>query len=30
MPFENHLGVYVCRHPRESLEQRWPQVKHYE
>jgi hypothetical protein len=30
MPYENHLGVYVCRHPREPLGERWPKVKHYE
>jgi hypothetical protein len=30
MPYENHLGVYVCRQPREPLGERWPKVKHYE
>ncbi len=30
MPYENHLGIYVCRHPHEPLGERWPKVKHYE
>ena len=30
MPYENHLGIYVCRYPRETLGDRWPKVKHYE
>ena len=30
MPYENHLGIYVCRYPHETLAERWPKVKHYE
>jgi hypothetical protein len=30
MPYENQLGIYVCRHPYQSLADRWPKVKHYE
>jgi hypothetical protein len=30
MPDEDDLPVYVCRDPRVSLEELWPQVKHYD
>ena len=30
MPYENHLGIYVCRRPIEPLGERWPKVKHYD
>jgi hypothetical protein len=30
MPDENDLPVYVCRDPRMSLQELWPQVKHYD
>jgi hypothetical protein len=30
MPDENNLPVYVCRDPRASLQELWPQVKHYD
>jgi hypothetical protein len=29
MPDEDNLPVYVCRDPRTSLQELWPQVKHY-
>ena len=30
MPDEDNLPVYVCRDPRTSLQEMWPQVKHYD
>jgi hypothetical protein len=30
MPYENHLTIYVCRHPRQPLGERWPKAKHYD
>src|SRR5215216_3055855 len=30
MPDEDNLPVYVCRDPRASLQELWPQVKHYD
>jgi hypothetical protein len=30
MPDEDNLPVYVCRDPTASLEELWPQVKHYD
>src|SRR5215211_3530832 len=30
MPDEDDLPVYVCRDPRASLQDLWPQVKHYD
>ncbi len=30
MPDEDDLPVYVCRDPRVSLQELWPQVKHYD
>jgi 4-amino-4-deoxy-L-arabinose transferase-like glycosyltransferase len=30
MPDEDDLPVYVCRDPRASLQDMWPQVKHYD
>ena len=30
MPYENHLGIYVCRGMHPSLAQLWPDLKHYE
>jgi len=30
MPDEDNLPVYVCRDPRASLQDLWPQVKHYD
>jgi hypothetical protein len=30
MPYENRVGVYVCRDPREPLGDRWPKMKHYD
>jgi Dolichyl-phosphate-mannose-protein mannosyltransferase len=30
MPDENDLPVYVCWDPRMSLQELWPQVKHYD
>ena len=30
MPDEDDLPVYVCRDPRASLRDLWPQVKHYD
>jgi hypothetical protein len=30
MPDEDDLPVYVCRDPRASLQELWPQVKHYD
>jgi len=29
MPFENHLGIYICRGLRGSLTHLWPSIKHY-
>jgi hypothetical protein len=30
MPDEDNLPVYVCRDPRSSLRELWPQLKHYD
>lgn len=30
MPYENNLPVYVCRKPKLSLQQVWPEVKRFE
>jgi len=30
MPYENNLPIFVCREPRVTLEEIWPQVKHFE
>jgi hypothetical protein len=30
MPDEDNLSLYVCRDPRLSLRELWPQVKHYD
>ncbi len=30
MPYENHLGIYVCRGMHTPLGQLWPEFKHYE
>jgi hypothetical protein len=30
MPYESNLPIYVCRKPRVSLQEIWPQVKHYD
>jgi hypothetical protein len=30
MPYENHLGIYICRRIRTPLPQLWPELKHYE
>ncbi|MEZ5294094.1 MAG: glycosyltransferase family 39 protein [Vicinamibacterales bacterium] len=30
MPYENGLGVYVCRGPRRPLSDVWPDLKHYD
>jgi hypothetical protein len=30
MPDEDDLPVYTCRDPRASLQELWPQVKHYD
>jgi len=30
MPYENHRPVWICRNLRSSVEEVWPQVKHYE
>jgi hypothetical protein len=29
MPYENNLPIYLCREPRVTIEEIWPQVKHY-
>jgi len=28
IPYEKYLDVYVCREPRESLDEMWPSFKH--
>jgi len=30
MPYENDVPIWVCREPREPLEQIWPDLKHYD
>ncbi|MFB3786017.1 MAG: ArnT family glycosyltransferase [bacterium] len=30
MPYENNLPVFVCRKPKVSLREIWPEIKHYE
>jgi hypothetical protein len=30
MPYENNLPIFVCRELRVTLEEIWPQVKHFE
>jgi hypothetical protein len=30
MPYENHLKIWVCRRPRQTLGERWPDAKHYD
>ena len=30
MPYENDLGIYVCRHPHVPLGERWIRSKHFE
>jgi hypothetical protein len=30
MPYENHIGIYVCRGMDPPLPQRWAEFKHYE
>jgi hypothetical protein len=30
MPYENHLGIWVCRRPRVPLGERWPDAKHFD
>jgi len=30
MPYETDLPIYVCRQPKLSLQEVWPQVKHYD
>lgn len=30
MPYENHLGIYLCRDMHPPLGQLWPEFKHYE
>jgi hypothetical protein len=30
MPYENNLPIFVCRKPRVTIEEIWPQVKHFE
>ncbi len=30
MPWRNNLPIYVCRQPRISLKDAWPEFKHYE
>lgn len=29
MPYENHLGIFICRGLRGSLTDLWPSIKHY-
>jgi hypothetical protein len=29
MPFETDLPVYLCRRPKVTLQQVWPQIKHF-
>jgi 4-amino-4-deoxy-L-arabinose transferase-like glycosyltransferase len=29
MPYENHLGIYICRGLRGSVRDIWPAIKHY-
>jgi hypothetical protein len=30
MPYENHVGIYVCRGMQPPLPQLWPDFKHFE
>jgi hypothetical protein len=30
MPFETNVNIYVLRSPRQSLEQAWPMLKHFD
>jgi hypothetical protein len=30
MPYENHIGIYICRRMHPPLPELWPQFKHYE
>lgn len=30
MPYENHIGIYICREMHPPLPQLWPDFKHYE
>jgi hypothetical protein len=30
MPYEDSLGVFVCREPRAPIPELWKQAKHYE
>jgi hypothetical protein len=30
MPYENHLTIYVCRHPRTPLGAQWAERRHYD
>jgi hypothetical protein len=30
MPWRNHLPIFVCKDPYESLAESWPRWKHYE
>lgn len=29
MPYENNLPVYIGRKPKVSIEEFWPELKHY-
>jgi hypothetical protein len=29
-PFETDLPVYLCRRPKVSLQQIWPNIKHFD
>jgi hypothetical protein len=29
MPYESDLPIWICRRPKVTLEQIWPQVKHF-
>lgn len=29
MPYRRHTSIYVCRHPKCTLQEAWPKTKHY-
>jgi 4-amino-4-deoxy-L-arabinose transferase-like glycosyltransferase len=30
MPYENGIGIYICRRPRQRVADVWPRLKHYD
>ena len=30
MPYENNVPLFLCRRPARTLQEAWPEVKHYE